>query len=198
MASSRSNVVIVTIALIVTIVIWFILGTFAGIGAGVVSCFILYRMFVTTSENDEKKFIAGTVQQETDPSKILQKQMSRTSRRLDGENMQMSIDQENKHLMAMRIRAADARVEEQNIKDMQLHKAATHMEIDTLKKQKELDGLMSTEQSLDAQVHEASQKLKLAELTTKLERIAAEKDAMEARKAERQEAHAVDDADSLV
>ncbi|AHA54678.1 putative membrane protein [Emiliania huxleyi virus 145] len=57
---------------------------------------------------------------------------------------------------------------------------------------------MSTEQSLDAQVHEASQKLKLAELTTKLERIAAEKDAMEARKAERQEAHAVDDADSLV
>lgn len=198
MASSRSNVVIVTIALIVTIVIWFILGTFAGIGAGVVSCFILYRMFVTTSENDEKKFIAGTVQQETDPSKILQKQMSRTSRRLDGENTQMSIDQENKHLMAMRIRAADARVEEQNIKDMQLHKAATQMEIDTLKKQKELDGLMSTEQSLDAQVHEASQKLKLAELTTKLERIAAEKDAMEARKAERQEAHAVDDADSLV
>lgn len=198
MASSRSNVVIVTIALIVTIVIWFILGTFAGIGAGVVSCFILYRMFVTTSENDEKKFIAGTVQQETDPSKILQKQMSRTSRRLDGENMQMSIDQENKHLMAMRIRAADARVEEQNVIDMQLHKAATQMEIDTLKKQKELDGLMSTEQSLDAQVHEASQKLKLAELTTKLERIAAEKDAMEARKAERQEAHAVDDADSLV
>lgn len=198
MASSRSNVVIVTIALIVTIVIWFILGTFAGIGAGVVSCFILYRMFVTTSENDEKKFIEGTVQQETDPSKILQKQMSRTSRRVDGENTQMSIDQENKHLMAMRIRAADARVEEQNIKDMQLHKAATHMEIDTLKKQKELDGLMSTEQSLDAQVHEASQKLKLAELTTKLERIAAEKDAMEARKAERQEAHAVDDADSLV
>ncbi|CAZ69435.1 putative membrane protein [Emiliania huxleyi virus 99B1] len=198
MASSRSNVVIVTIALIVTIVIWFILGTFAGIGAGVVSCFILYRMFVTTSENDEKKFIEGTVQQETDPSKILQKQMSRTSRRIDGENTQMSIDQENKHLMAMRIRAADARVEEQNIKDMQLHKAATHMEIDTLKKQKELDGLMSTEQSLDAQVHEASQKLKLAELTTKLERIAAEKDAMEARKAERQEAHAVDDADSLV
>ena len=155
-------------------------------------------MFVTTSENDEKKFIEGTVQQETDPSKILQKQMSRTSRRIDGENTQMSIDQENKHLMAMRIRAADARVEEQNIKDMQLHKAATHMEIDTLKKQKELDGLMSTEQSLDAQVHEASQKLKLAELTTKLERIAAEKDAMEARKAERQEAHAVDDADSLV
>ena len=198
MASSRSNVVIVTIALIVTIVIWFILGTFAGIGAGVVSCFILYRMFVTTSENDEKKFIEGTVQQETDPSKILQKQMSRTSRRLDGENTQMSIDQENKHLMAMRIRAADARVEEQNVIDMQLHKAATQMEIDTLKKQKELDGLMSTEQSLDAQVHEASQKLKLAELTTKLERIAAEKDAMEARKAERQEAHAVDDADSLV
>nr|YP_002296182.1 putative membrane protein [Emiliania huxleyi virus 86] len=165
---------------------------------GVVSCFILYRMFVTTSENDEKKFIEGTVQQETDPSKILQKQMSRTSRRVDGENTQMSIDQENKHLMAMRIRAADARVEEQNVIDMQLHKAATQMEIDTLKKQKELDGLMSTEQSLDAQVHEASQKLKLAELTTKLERIAAEKDAMEARKAERQEAHAVDDADSLV
>lgn len=100
--------------------------------------------------------------------------------------------------MAMRIRAADTRVEEQNVIDMQLHKAATQMEIDTLKKQKELDGLMSTEQSLDAQVHEASQKLKLAELTTKLERIAAEKDAMEARKAERQEAHAVDDADSLV
>ena len=196
MASSRSNVVIVTIALIVTIVIWFMLGTFAGIGAGVVSCFILYRMFITTSENDEKKFIAGTVQQETDPSKILQKQMSRTSRRIDGENMQMSIDQENKHLMAMRIRAADARVEEQNVIDMQLHKAATQMEIDTLKKQKELDGLMSTEPSLDAQVHEASQKLKLAELTTKLERIAAEKDAMEARKAERQEALAV--IDSLI
>ncbi len=74
MASSRSNVVIVTIALIVTIVIWFMFGTFAGIGAGVVSCFILYRMFITTSENDEKKFIAGYVQQETDPSKILQKQ----------------------------------------------------------------------------------------------------------------------------
>uniref|UniRef100_A0A6C0LUP9 Uncharacterized protein n=1 Tax=viral metagenome TaxID=1070528 RepID=A0A6C0LUP9_9ZZZZ len=196
MASSRSNVVIVTIALIVTIVIWFMLGTFAGIGAGVVSCFILYRMFITTSENDEKKFIAGTVQQETDPSKILQKQMSRTSRRIDGENMQMSIDQENKHLMAMRIRAADARVEEQNVIDMQLHKAATQMEIDTLKKQKELDGLMSTEPSLDAQVHEASQKLKLVELTTKLERIAAEKDAMEARKAERQEALAV--IDSLI
>ena len=193
MASSRSNVVIVTIALIVTIVIWFMIGTFAGIGAGVVSCFILYRMFITTSENDEKKFIAGTVQQETDPSKILQKQMSRTSRRIDGENMKMSIDQENKHLMAMRIRAADARVEEQNVIDMQLHTAATQMEIDTLKKQKELDGLMSTAPSLDAQVHEASQKLKLVELTTKLEHIAAEKDAMEARKAERQEASAVDD-----
>ena len=193
MASSRSNVVIVTIALIVTIVIWFMIGTFAGIGAGVVSCFILYRMFITTSENDEKKFIAGTVQQETDPSKILQKQMSRTSRRIDGENMKMSIDQENKHLMAMRIRAADARAEEQNIIDMQLHKAATQMEIDTLKKQKELDGLMSTAPSLDAQVHEASQKLKLVELTTKLEHIAAEKDAMEARKAERQEASALVD-----
>lgn len=193
MASSRSNVVIVTIALIVTIVIWFMIGTFAGIGAGVVSCFILYRMFITTSENDEKKFIAGTVQQETDPSKILQKQMSRTSRRIDGENMKMSIDQENKHLMAMRIRAADARVEEQNVIDMQLHTAATQMEIDTLKKQKELDGLMSTAPSLDAQVHEASQKLKLVELTTKLEHIAAEKDAMEARKAERQEASALVD-----
>lgn len=194
MASSRSTVVIFAIAIIVTTVAWVMFGTLPGIGAGVVSSFVLYRMFITSSEQDEKKFIAGTVQQEADPASVLQKQMSRTSRRTEGENMQMLIDQENKHLMAMRIRAADARREEQGVKDMALQQAATQIEIDALKKQKELDALRSTEPSLDVQVNEASQKLKLAELNAKLERISAEKDAMEARKIEKQEAIA----DSLV
>ena len=153
MASSRSNVVIVTLAFVVTIVVWVMFGTIPGIGAGIVSGFVLFRMFVSTSVTAEQKFLESTAQKRPDPTKVLSR-MSSTSR-FDKIAQENELDAIKKTEFALRIRQQDAAADELRKREeadrMKELAAAQEFELAQKKQQLELKRIEHALASFDAQ-----------------------------------------------
>ncbi|AET42547.1 hypothetical protein EXVG_00198 [Emiliania huxleyi virus 202] len=163
MASSRSNVVIVMIAFVVTIVVWAMLGTIPGIGAGVVLGFILFRIFVSTSVTTEQKFLESTAQQRPDPTKVLSR-MSSTSR-YDKTAQQIELDAIKKTEFALRIRQQDAAADE-------------------LRQQKEADRMKEAAAAQNFELNQKKQELELKRIEQALALFDAQKDVREVKHVE--------------
>ena len=153
MASSRSNVVIVTLAFVVTMVVWIMLGTIPGIGAGIVSGFVLFRMFVSTSVTAEQKFLEDAAQNRPDPTKVLSR-MSSTSR-YDKIAQGNELDAIKKTQFGLRIRQQDLAAgvlrEQEEAERMKEEAVAREYELNQKKQQLEIKRVEQALASFDAQ-----------------------------------------------
>tara|TARA_B100000767_G_C19777565_1_gene543605 strand:+ start:7771 stop:8304 length:534 start_codon:yes stop_codon:yes gene_type:complete len=152
MASSRSNVGIVTLAFVVTMVVWIMFGTIPGIGAGIVSGFVLFRMFVSTSVTTEQKFLESVAQKRPNPTKVLSR-MSSTSR-YDKIAQENELDAITKTQFALRIRQQDAAADElrkhENAVRIKEEAVAQEYELNQKKKQLEIKRVEQALASFDA------------------------------------------------
>ncbi len=172
MSSSRSNVVIVTLAFVVTIVVWVMFGTIPGIGAGIVSGFVLFRMFVSTSVTAEQKFLESTAQHRPDPTKVLS-QMSSVSR-YDKIAQQHELDDIKKTEFALRIRQQDAAADE-------------------LRKNEEASRIREEVAAQEYELNRKKQQLELKRVDQALAAFDARKDVEEVKRAETVNRRAEDD-----
>lgn len=163
MSSSRSNVVIVMIAFVVTIVVWTMLGTIPGIGAGIVSGFVLFRMFVSTSVTAEQKFLESTAQNRPDPTKVLSR-MSSTSRS-DKIAKQNEIDALKTTALALRVRQQDDAANE-------------------LRQQEEARRMKEVAASQEYELHQKKQQLELKRVEQALAAFDAQNDVREVKRVE--------------